>query len=121
VPPKNAIPRTVTQIANNGRRVLYLAVKKKWFDQIAAGTKTDELRLRTPHWEKRLMGRTYDAIEITLGYPSGDDMSRRLRFAWNGFFVCSVVHEEFGDKPVTIFRIPLLKTITVSKENTHAH
>jgi hypothetical protein len=35
-------------------KVLHLNVKKKWFDMIASGEKTEEYREIKPHWIKRL-------------------------------------------------------------------
>jgi hypothetical protein len=116
---QNIATYAVAPTASSEQRVLYLAVKKKWWDLIVAGAKHDELRLKTPFWERRLIGRTYDAIEITWGYPGRGDASRRLRFAWNGFFVCSILHEEFGDRPVTVFKIGLSTSVTPIKESNH--
>lgn len=50
---------------------LYLPLKAVYFDQIRTGTKSEEYRLVTPHWSKRLEGRDYDRIILTLGYPKG--------------------------------------------------
>ena len=33
---------------------LYLTLKKQWFDEIAAGTKTEEYRDMSPHWQRFL-------------------------------------------------------------------
>ena len=35
-------------------RVLYLPMKKKWFDMILSGEKKEEYRLMTPHWMSRV-------------------------------------------------------------------
>lgn len=102
----------MTEAAGNRRtksRVLRLAVRRIYFEEIQAGTKTHELRLHNAYWSKRLIGRSYDTIEITLGYPRRDDASRRLSFPWDGFSVCSILHPEFGAVPVTVFKIHLLK------------
>lgn len=37
------------------RKVLHLAVSKKWFDLIASGAKREEYREIKPYWEKRLL------------------------------------------------------------------
>ena len=35
---------------------LYLPLKREYFEAIRDGTKTEEFRLCTPHWAKRLEG-----------------------------------------------------------------
>lgn len=35
-------------------RILYLSVKKKWFDMIVSGEKTEEYRVHKLYWTKRL-------------------------------------------------------------------
>lgn len=42
-------------------KTLTLFLKKKWFDMIASGEKTEEYREIKPYWEKRLLD--YDAIK----------------------------------------------------------
>lgn len=38
-----------------GRKItLHLILKKKWFDLISNGIKTEEYRERTPYWKKRI-------------------------------------------------------------------
>lgn len=86
-------------------KTLTLSLKKKWFDMIASGEKTEEYREITPYWQKRLlrcgnacggycvlMGEIicpmcrylkytdFDTVVFTLGYPRKDDISRRLEF-----------------------------------------
>lgn len=84
---------------------LVLPLKAVYFNAIKAGTKPTEYRLVTPYWRKRLEGRTYDAIELTLGYPAADDQERRLRRPWRGFKVETIQHEHFGPAPVQVFAI----------------
>lgn len=88
-------------------RILTLPVKTVYFDQIKAGTKTQEFRLCTPFWRKRLEGRTFDFVVITKGYPSRDDAERRLMFPWTGFEVQTIQHQHFGLEPVKVFAINL--------------
>jgi hypothetical protein len=75
---------------------LTLTLKKKWFDLIKSGVKTEEYREIKPFWTKRLMRpvidygdgrisipdvpREFDTLVFTLGYPKADDMSRRMVF-----------------------------------------
>ena len=86
-------------------RVLTLRLKTKWWEQIARGEKTVELRLATDYWRKRLIGREYDEIHIWKGYPPKTDTSKLLRRKWECVAKETVLHEEFGDKPVEVFCI----------------
>ncbi|WP_455657249.1 hypothetical protein [Photorhabdus khanii] len=51
------------------KRILHLPVKKIYFDQIKSGEKSDEYRLVTEYWKKRLEGRDYDEVYVKCGYP----------------------------------------------------
>jgi hypothetical protein len=50
--------------------ILHLTLKKKWFDLILSGKKTEEYREIKPYWEKRLMGKTYDKVIFRNGYAA---------------------------------------------------
>lgn len=93
-------------------RTLTLALNGVYFDQIAAGTKVEEFRLVTKFWTKRLVGRVYDRLVITRGYPSASDTSKRLAFHWNGFEQRMLQHPHFGAEPVEVFAISLAKPIS---------
>jgi hypothetical protein len=84
---------------------LHLALKAEYFEAIRAGTKTEEYRLTTPYWRKRLEGRSFDQIELTWGYPKADDQSRRLLRPWRGYRIITITHPHFGDDPVEVFAI----------------
>lgn len=84
---------------------LILPLKREYFDQIKAGTKPEEFRLCTPYWKKRLEGKTYDRIVLTLGYPRRDDAERRLVLPYKGFAIRTITHPHFGADPVTVFAI----------------
>ena len=84
---------------------LTLPLKGEYFDAIQAGTKPEEFRLVTPYWRQRLEGRTYDRIELTKGYPTRDDRSRRLTLPWQGYRVTTLTHPHFGPEPVEVFAI----------------
>lgn len=86
-------------------RTLTLPLKTIYFHQIKSGEKTEEYRLCTPYWAQRLVGREYDQIVLTLGYPKADDAERRLVRPWRGFTVKTLQHHHFGDKPVTVYAI----------------
>jgi len=85
--------------------VLTLHVKAEYFFGIKNGSKTEEYRLTTPYWRKRIEGKTFDGVELVLGYPKGDDHSRRLLKPWNGYTTKTITHKHFGANPVEVFAI----------------
>jgi hypothetical protein len=85
-------------------------LKAEYFNAIKAGTKPLEFRLVTPYWTRRLVGRVYDAIELTLGYPARDDAARRIRRPWRGFERQTIQHPHFGPEPVEVFAIDVAPT-----------
>lgn len=84
---------------------LVLPLKAVYFHAIKAGTKTEEFRLRTPFWRRRLEGRAFDRIVLTLGYPSRDDAERRLVLPWRGMRETTITHPHFGAEPVEVYAI----------------
>ncbi|KKL96445.1 hypothetical protein LCGC14_1844380 [marine sediment metagenome] len=48
--------------------ILHLTLKRKWFDLIASGAKTEEYRECKTYWVKRLRGRVYDEVHFRNGY-----------------------------------------------------
>lgn len=86
-------------------KTLVLPVKGIYFDQIKAGTKTEEYRLITPFWAKRIRFKHFDAVVVTRGYPARDDAERRLAFPWRGYEVKTITHAHFGPEPVEVFAI----------------
>lgn len=86
---------------------LVLPVKQIYFDDIKAGSKGEEFRLVTPYWSKRLIGKTFDRVIVTLGYPRADDMERRQIFPWQGYAKIRKTHPHFGPDEVEVFAIKL--------------
>lgn len=86
-------------------KALHLPLKREYFDAIRARTKLEEYRLCTPHWRKRLEGREFDSVVLTLGYPARHDHDRRLVRAWRGFTIKTITHPHFGPDPVQVFAI----------------
>ena len=84
---------------------LTIPVNGVYFDQIKAGTKTEEYRLVTPFWSKRLVGRNYERVMLTRGYPRADDAERRLSKPYRGYVVKTITHPHFGPNPVEVFAI----------------
>lgn len=91
-------------------RDLVLPLKGVYFHQIAAGTKVEEFRRCTPYWARRLEGRTYDRVILTLGYPAANDTGRRLIRPWHGFVRKRIVHEFFGPEAVEVYAIVVGRT-----------
>ena len=86
-------------------RTLHLPIKAEYFHQIKSGEKPEEYRLCTPYWTRRLVGREYDQIILTLGYPGREDLTRRMVRPWRGCTIKTITHPHFGPKPVTVFAI----------------
>lgn len=86
-------------------RTLTIPIKAVYFDQIQAGEKSEEYRLRTPYWCKRLNGRVYDQIVLTKGYPHADDAERRMTMPYRGFEFKTITHPHFGVGLVEVFAI----------------
>ena len=86
---------------------LVLPLKRVYFDEIKAGTKTEEYRLCTPYWQKRLYSPfgSYDRIVLTLGYPARGDHARRLILPWRGYSIKTITHPHFGPDPVQVYAI----------------
>lgn len=93
---------------HNPMSKLQLSVKKKYFDEIKAGIKPFEFRLRTDYWYKRLVDRNYDTLIFTLGYPKKEDINRRLIMAYHGYEEQTIVHPFFSDQPVDVFAIRIV-------------
>ncbi len=89
---------------------LHLPLKGAYFDAIRDGTKQKEYRLVNAYWSKRLIGRSYDKIMLTNGYPKAGDASRRLTRAWRGYEIETIQHPHFGTEPVTVFAIDVQTT-----------
>lgn len=91
-------------------KTLVLPLKGIYFDQIKAGTKTQEFRLANRYWSKRLEFSQYDFVTVTKGYPARGDADRRMTFPWRGFEVKTIQHEHFGPDPVEVFAINVRAT-----------
>lgn len=49
-------------------KVLYLPLKKEWYEMIESGVKTEEYREGKMYWCKRLTGKGYTHIRFSYGY-----------------------------------------------------
>lgn len=86
-------------------RDLVLPLKREYFEAIRDGSKTEEYRLLTPYWVKRIACRNYNRIVLTLGYPARDDHARRIVRPWRGYIIKTITHPHFGDVAVDVFAI----------------
>lgn len=50
--------------------ILHLTIKKKWFDMILSGNKTEEYREIKPYWQNRLLKEKYTHVMFRNGYKS---------------------------------------------------
>lgn len=87
--------------------ILRLPVKREYFEAIRDGLKTEEYRRFTPYWKKRIDGKRFDEVVITLGYPSREDTERTLRFPWKGYALRHIKHPHFGPDTVYVYAIRL--------------
>ncbi len=85
--------------------LLHLPLKREFFEAIREGSKVEEYRLFNDYWKKRLEGREYSGIVLTLGYPPAGDDSRRLRRPWQAYTIKTITHPLFGAEPVRVFAI----------------
>ncbi len=86
-------------------RALRLPVTTEYFNEIKEGTKPFEYRLDTPYWRCRIVGKTFDEVHITLGYPKADDHNRILIRPWRGYESQTITHRHFGPDPVEVLAI----------------
>lgn len=84
---------------------LVLPLKGIYFDQIKAGEKWLEYRLRTPYWTKRMAAAPFRRIVLTKGYPAKGDTERRMVLPWKGYLNATIQHAHFGPEPVEVFAI----------------
>lgn len=50
------------------KKILYLPLKKEWYEMIERGVKTEEYREIKPYWNKRLINRKYTHVKFSYGY-----------------------------------------------------
>ncbi len=84
---------------------LVLPVQRRFFTEIRAGLKPEEFRLRNEYWERRIEGRVFSNVVITLGYPRREDIARRITRPWRGYRVTTIEHSLFGPDPVEVYAI----------------
>jgi hypothetical protein len=90
---------------------LFLVIKKKYFEEILAGTKTEEYREVKPYWTAKLEGRQYDVVEFQAGYRAD---SPKFTIEFKGCEVRTMRHEFFGDRAVDVYAIKLGKILQLN-------
>lgn len=93
-------------------KTLTVPINGIYFDQIAGGVKREEYRLANDYWSKRLIGRDYERVVLTRGYPKGGGVEGRTRLTlpWRGYQRKTITHEFFGGEPVDVYAIILSPT-----------
>ena len=89
------------------QKILFLSVKKKYFEMIKQGIKTEEYRELNNYWFKKLVNKNYDEIIISLGYPKKNDISKRISFKYEGYTLGNIKHEEWNYENKRVFAIKL--------------
>lgn len=77
---------------------LMLHLKAKYWFEILEGTKTEEYRLDTPYWRKKLLGRDYDYVILCWGYPKANQDERKIVRKWRGVRHVAIRHEIWGNQ-----------------------
>jgi hypothetical protein len=95
-------------------KILYLTLKRRWYDMIDSGEKLEEYRELKQYWEDRLgedvNGRFHDAVEFRNGYHRE---ARRMKFAIDEIVV-GPGNPEWGAEPgKEYFVIKLGERITI--------
>lgn len=93
--------------AGDAMSTLQLALKRQWFEDIKNGIKTEEYREVNPYWSMRLVGRVFDSLVLTLGYPCKDDQTRRIVLPWRGYTIKTIQHPQWQNREVSVFAIRL--------------
>lgn len=89
----------------NSLNILTLRLKAVYFHDIANEVKPWEYRLATPYWQKRIAGRQYDYVLLTLGYPPRSNLDHQMLKPWRGYVEQPLVHPHFGSDTVDVFAI----------------
>jgi len=86
---------------------LTLPVNAEYFHQIKDRSKPEEFRLDNDFWNKRITGKEFKKVCITLGYPKKDDVDKRVVREWKGYVKKEITHKHFDNKPEMVFAIDM--------------
>ncbi len=85
--------------------ILHIHVRYIYYDLAEKGIKEEEYRAIKPYWTKRL-NKSYDLIYYWRAYTN-----KKLIFKYDGKKVITIVHKEFGNKPVEVYALSLRKRV----------
>lgn len=89
-------------------RILQLTLKKKWFDMIATGVKTEEYREIKPYWVNRFHNKKFDAVRFRNGYSkTAPEFTMELK----GPIIRGRGYAPWGAPVEDVFILPLGKMI----------
>lgn len=86
-------------------KILYLNLKREYFEDIKNNIKPFEFRLKNDYWTKRLVNREYDEVWFKLGYPSSNEENKIIKRKYLGYEEQNIVHKIFDYKPTLVFAI----------------
>lgn len=94
------------------KKILYLPIKKKWFDLIAQGKKKEEYREQKRYWLRRLYNKTlfrkeFDEVHFKNGYHKDSPF---MRVEFKGIYQTKKDNKD-------MFVIKLGKVLEVSYES----
>jgi hypothetical protein len=92
--------------------ILFLTIKKQWFDMIKTGEKKEEYRDIKPYFDRKLVGKKYDAVLFQNGYAPD---SPRLLIEYKGYEKKRARPEWSGGFDGLCYAIKLGSVIELSK------
>jgi len=99
----------------NSMNILYLTLKKQWFDLILSGEKVEEYREVKPYWSHRLHKKVWDVINFHNGYSKN---SPWFNIECIGF-CCGTGNQKWGAPPdQDVYILKLGKIIEYSQSIT---
>ena len=104
----------VRQLSTEDNMDLILPLKREYFEQIKAGTKTEEFRLVNDYWIARLCFKNYQCIVLTLGYPKRSDIERRMVVPYKGYTIKQITHPHFGIDQVHVFALDVTHNVKLT-------
>jgi hypothetical protein len=94
---------------------LFIILKGEYFHQIAGGTKTEEYRIASDYWAKKIIDRQYSHIIFQLGYSA---TAPRMTVEYLGYkkkIIPSIVY----NGQVEVFALKLGKITEISNYERH--
>lgn len=83
---------------------LHLRLKTCYFNEIRAGVKQFEFRLRNDYWTKRLTGKKYNRVIFHDAYKKSSPETMIIE-PYRGYACHVITHPHFGPDPVQVFAI----------------